>query len=547
MALGVVAVLAIGTFAVTRSSGDGAAPSPPEGRSDRLFESTDPVERGCALGEDLLLPLANGHDPAHSEDVTIVPNAPNYSGTFTITSHSGPWNYLQNVPLVLYGPGHIAPAGDIVGHAEVADVYPTIGELTGVQLPARRGKVLNDALDLERPSPPKLVLVIVWDGAGRNVLERWPDAWPTLARLEREGTSYQDAVVGSSPSITPAIHSTLGTGAYPVDHGVTAIEYRTKEGNVRNAFADRDPRDLRLTTFADEIDRALDNEPIVGTLAWKSWHIGMMGHGAATPDGDHDQLAIIGSDETISGNDAFYETPEGLDVLPNLQEHADDLDRTDGAADGMWMGHEILELHDNPAWVEAETDALIQMIDLGGYGDDDVTDFLFTNFKMTDIVGHQYTMDSKEMEIVLRAQDDSLARIVAHLEKAVGEFVIVLTADHGHTPDPDSSGAWPILQGQLAEDVDAYFDVPFGETLITTTSAAGPFLNDSVMRELRIEASDVAKFLNGYTIRDNWNADELPEAFADRGDEPVLAAAFASDQYDEVLECAGIRPLSPLP
>jgi hypothetical protein len=47
----------------------------------------------------------------------------------------------------------------------------------------------------------------------------------------------------------------------------------------REAFANKNPKDLKLTTFADEIDRALDNESVVGMLAWRSWHMGMLGHG----------------------------------------------------------------------------------------------------------------------------------------------------------------------------------------------------------------------------------------------------------------------------
>jgi Type I phosphodiesterase / nucleotide pyrophosphatase len=141
------------------------------------------------------------------------------------------------------------------------------------------------------------------------VLERWPDAWPNLARLTREGTSLIDAVVGSSPSITPATHSTLGTGACPRRHGVTAIEYRTEDGSVRQAFAGRNPADLRLTTMTDEIDLALNNEPKVGMLAWKGWHLGMLGHGTQKPGGDADEVGLIGTDEHITGNNSFYSTP----------------------------------------------------------------------------------------------------------------------------------------------------------------------------------------------------------------------------------------------
>ena len=555
----VLVVLVAGGFGAAAALRNGDDKSREPGRpvaADRTFESNDPIERACALERPLLARVWRGYHPKHSEDVTFVPLEPNYSGAFDVTSHSGPWDYLQNVPLVLYGPGSIAPEGEVGERASLADVFSTVGAMVGVPLPEREGRILHRALG-EAEAPPRLVVTIMWDGVGRNVLERWPDRWPNLARMEREGTSFVNATVGSSPSITPATHSTLGTGVFPRTHGVTAINLRTKNGDVRTAFNQRDPSDLKPTTFADEIDLALGNEPLVGMLAWKSWHIGMMSHGTMTPGGDADQLAIIGSDERITGNPLYYSAPDYLEEFPGLEEHADELDLEDGKADGKWRGHGILDLHDNPAWVEWETDALIAMLEGEGYGSDDVTDFFFTNYKPTDIVGHQYTMDSPEMGDVLEAQDAALGRLLEWLDANVGEYAVILSADHGHTPAPERSGAWPLLQGQLQEDIDAHFDAPQGKSLVEHANPVGPFLDRDVMDELGVTGADVAEFLNGYTIRDNWGGDELPEGYEDRGDENVIAAAWSRRQYAEVMRCAfgseeppasaGLRAKSPPP
>ncbi|HYP23386.1 MAG TPA: alkaline phosphatase family protein [Actinomycetota bacterium] len=537
----VLAVLVAGGFgAAAALRGDPDQPEGPGGLpppDERTFETDDPVERACALDKPLLARVWRGYHPKHSEDVTFVPLEPNYSGAFDVTSHSGPWDYLQNVPLVFYGPGVIAPEGRVRGPATLADVFPTVGAMAGVPLPEREGRVLHDALG-ETESAPRLVVTIMWDGVGRNVLERWPGRWPNLARMEREGTSYLTATVGSSPSITPATHSTLGAGVYPRTHGVTAINIRTKNGDVRTAFNQRDPGDLKQTTFADEIDLALGNEPLVGMLAWKSWHIGMMGHGTQTPGGDADQLAIIGGDERITGNPLYDSAPEYLENFGGLEEHADELDLEDGEADGKWRGHGILELHDNPAWVEWETDAILAMLENEGYGDDEVTDFFFTNYKPTDIVGHQYTMDSPEMGDVLEAQDAALGRLLDWLDANVSDYAVILSSDHGHTPSPERSGAWPLLQGQLQEDIDAAFDVPKGKSLVEQANPVGPFLDKEVMNELGVTGAEVAEFLNGYRIRDNWGGGELPEGFEDRGDENVIAAAWSRRQYGEVMRCA---------
>ncbi|MGH2817829.1 MAG: alkaline phosphatase family protein [Actinomycetota bacterium] len=534
LAVPVAAVVAGAIILVWNSRDDAASPAGALAEEERAFDTNDPVERGCGLDDRELVRIWRGYHRVHSEDVTTVPLPPNYSGSFGVTSHSGPWDYVQTVPLVLYGPGQISANGPVDEFASITDVYPTVGEMARVDLPGRAGRTLEEALE-DAAEPPRVVVVVVWDGVGRNVLERWPNRWPNLARMEQEGTSYLRATVGSSPSITPATHSSLGTGAFPRDHGVTAIAYRTATGEVRQPFADRNPKDLKLTTFADEIDRALGNEPLVGMLAWKSWQMGMMSHGTQLEGGDADLLALIGGTEKIRGNDAFYATPQYFTGgFPGLDKALDAADLDDGKSDGAWRGHEV-ELHDNPGWVRYHTRALLKMMKQEGYGADEVTDLLFTNLKITDIVGHQYSIDSPEMGAVLEAQDEALGELVDYLDRAVGNYTVIVTADHGHTPSARRTGAWPLMQGQLKDDIDARFGTK-DRPLVDETSAVGPFLSRDAMEDLAVTPGEVAEFLNDYTIADN-SPGELPEPYADRGDEPVLAAAFPGGRLDEIMRC----------
>jgi hypothetical protein len=101
-----------------------------------------------------------------------------------------------------------------------------------------------------------------------------------------------------------------------------------------------------------------------------------------------------------------------------------------------------------------------------------------------------------------------------------------------------------VRQGELRKDIEKEFDVPKGRSLVIETSAVGPFLNDEVAKDLGISAEDVARFLNGYKIRDNWTG-ELPAGYEDRGDENVLSAAFTRDQFPEIMRCAFGSPEPP--
>jgi hypothetical protein len=541
----IVALAAAGlTFLSSEDEpGDDLGRIPEPKQTQRVFASDDPLERACAMPVRYLKRLVRGYHPVHSEDVTIVPNEPNFVGSFEVTSHSGPWDYLQRIPLVLYGPGRIAASDQTTRAVDLTDVYPTVDELIDIDLPERDGAVLQEALDPAATGRPKLVLTIVWDGVGRNTLRVWPDEWPTLARMMKNGTSYSNAIVGSSPSITPSSHASLGTGTFTPKHGVPSIHYRTADGETRGTLERQDPSDLQLTTFADEADLALGNEPKVGLISYNTWHIAMLGKGLSVPGGDADLAGIINyrvGGQMVSNPD-FYSLPDYLVDFPGLEEHAEELDRSDGQADGRWMGRDVLAKQDNPAWTNFQLDATLAAWEREGFGDDEVTDFFFSNFKQTDLAGHSSTIDSPQMKATLKAQDDALAEMLAYLDREVGDYVVIFTSDHGHTRSPEITGAWPVGGGNLERDLQAHFEIPADEPLLTVASAYGLYLDYEVADRYKVGADDVARFLNSYTIEDNWAEGELPDGYESRKDEQTLAAAFPTKLLPRALRCAQKR------
>jgi hypothetical protein len=510
------------------------APAP---RADRPETTTlSPVERACGLDKRMLVRLWRGFDRRRSEDVVVVPREPNYFGSFQVTSHTGPWDYVQQIPLVLYGPPFIRSGVASDEPANLVDVYPTIGSLLDVDLPSRAGSELTESLKGGSGERPALIVVIMWDGVGSNVLTRWPDKWPNLSRLQVRGTSYSHATVGSSPSITPASHSSLGTGAWPRGHRVTAIRMRIR-GHPGRSFRGLDPHVLAKSTFADEVDRAFDNRSKVGLVAWQTWHLGMLGHGLAADGGDRDVVALIRRGGRIQGDKDFYSTPEYLSrVTPGLQRRVEETDRADGAADGKWLGHDV-GAKETPAWIAYQTDVVLRLLRHGEFGADSVPDLLMVNFKMTDVVGHFYTMDSPEMAENLAAQDAALGDIVHGLESMHRDFVLILSADHGHTPAPETSGAWPISQSELIADLNDAFGISDRESLVEKSHAAGFFLDRGVARRRGVGASDVARWLNDYRLADNSDG-ELPSAYRTKGSERLFSAAFASSDMGAVIRCA---------
>lgn len=554
VAVVVVVGLAVGAFLLVNDDGSDPSSASKLASDARIFSNDDPLERACDLSKRILVRTWRGDYKKRSWDLMVVPNYPNFSGAFETVNHSGPWDYLTDVPLVLYGPGRIAPAGEVGRPVSITDVYPTMGALTGVDLPPREGEVLAEALT-DAPGVPKLIITMVWDGAGRNVLEEWPGRWPTLERLMQEGTSYTTASVGSSPTITPAIHSNLGTGSFPRQHGIPGIYYRGANGDIVEAFAGRDTSQLELTTYADEIDQAFGNEPLVGMVASRSWHLGMFSHGSTIAGGDEDQLGIFRTSLVRDPGESDVEAGEGFAIPESLattewsrlEEYGAEVDRSDGKADGKWLGHPVLtgEIRDNPAWVQHEYDAITRMIEEEGYGADDVPDLFFTNLKMADTIGHHYLMDSEEMAQVLEALDEGLEDLVEYLDTEVQDYAIVLTADHGHTLPAQRTGAWPVGNTRLLNDIDDHFEIPEGESLVPDTVAVGLFFDEEVMQKYGVTEDEIARYVNSYTIRENWDEPDLPPGYEDRGDENVFAAAWPASQMDEVMECKFGAPTPP--
>lgn len=505
-------------------------------------------EASCAVDLEEMRRVRRGFAPGRSPEVMLLPREPNFVGGPIATSHSGPWEYLQRVPLVMYGPGFIREQGPVELDREVtlADLAPTYAELLGTEWPAEKpGRSISEALVPadERPTPPRLILTVVWDGGGWNVLDAWPGTWPTLARLRAAGTSVEGAIVGSSPSVTPSIHTTIGTGAFPKQHGIVGIYLRGPDGNIVSSFPAQTGRLIEVTTLADDFDRSLNNEPKVAMVGFKGWHLGMIGHGAEIEGGDRDHAVIINLSEQLTANETAYEMPEYLRSTPGLKRDLRTVDLDDGKLDNTWMGHEILnsprERRDTPAWILYQTRLLDRLIARGDYGADDIPDLIYTNYKQIDEAGHNWNMLSREMPEEIRYSDAALDDLIEILDREVGEgqWVLSLTADHGQAPDPDIAKGWPIAVIPFGVDLAAEFGLEADE-LVEKTSPVGIWLRQDTMEANGITLEQIADFAIGYRLADNVPEDgNVPEAYADRAREPIFEAAFPAPAMGRVWAC----------
>ena len=466
--------------------------------------------------------MRRGYVAGRSPDISLVPREPNYIGTADMPPHTGPWDYLVEVPLVFYGPGLIPPTGSVEGDATLADVAPTIEEMIGEEgLLPWEGRSLPVAATVR--DRPRLVLIVVLDGVGRNTLALHDGASPFLEEMSRLGIDYADATVGSSPSNTPPIHTTLGTGVFPRKHGIPHVRMRSRDGGYVDPFEGNDADSVRVPTLADVYDRRTNNVASVGLVATVNWHLGMIGHGASFPGGDRDVSVLLNDLGAVYGDASEYALPDVADPAA-LQRFTTELDGADGELDGRWRGQDLTEpalRYMSPAWVDYQTMVLKRTIDAGSFGHDDVPDLLYVNFKGADTSGHRFGVTSPEVGEVVESQDDALRSITAFLDRHMGKksWVVLVTADHGQTPYPEESDAYPIRGSELSADIESRF----GRGTVQRVAAAGVFLTDKAP-----PAPVVARWLGNYSLSDNIpEGDVVPEVWRAREEENLFQMVLA--------------------
>jgi hypothetical protein len=484
----------------------------------------------CGLPRRQLVKIWNGYNPERSGDIQFVPKAPNYMGDYL--SHAGPWEYLQRVPMLWYGPGHVPARGSVDDSVTMADVAPTIARFLRFDFRAPDGHPMKAALPPagQEGRPPRVVLAVVWDAGGRNVLAEHPNDWPNLQRLIPRGVWYEAAVVGSSPSHTAPIHATLGTGAFPATHGRIDGVFELDGRAVRPEVIG--PRDLLVPTLADVYDRAKDNVPRVSVVGATPWHLGMAGQGSYFDGGDTD-IGVLQTKDSwgLEGGAArYFQAPEYITTMPGYPDLIRSIDGEDGLLDGSWYGERfvdganLLRKHTTIDW---QTRIMSELVSREGFGKDDVPDLMFVNYKQIDAIGHGPSMNSPDMGAVVRRTDAALGELVRLMNKEVGtgEWMMVLTADHGSTPKPSVSGGFPISMPNFGEDLrDAFDEDGDDRDILLITRISQLWLDHEEMADNGVTLEQVSRWILRYTAGENvTDPSSLPPG---RASQRVFAAAF---------------------
>lgn len=529
--------------------GAAAVTAAPSGADDEVALSDAAwAKQVCKqLPADELQRTYDGLREDRSGDIHFFAKDPDFVGSGL--PHVGPWDYVQQVPMFWYGPGYIKPGVEVKRPVTSADIAATFADLLHFDWTAPDGRPMTEALEPEaqRKDPPKLVVTVIWDAAGINVLEEWPKDWPYFAELKKEGTWYDNATMGLSPTSTAQGHATIGTGAFPRSHALVAHHFRI--GETMTTPWSQGSRLLTLPTFADLYDRANGNEPRIAMVGSVPIHLGMMSHGTEWGGGDKDvailtnvnDASTLGAESPTWGmpvkNKPFYETPAWVD--PDQDPETVDyrstqyrngvaaVDQMDGRKDGKWRDESIEELKggfETPARIPWENSLVKDLIRKEQLGADDTPDMLFANYKVIDYVSHVWSMNSRYMQDSLRFQDEALKELIAYLDKEVGkgDYVLLVTSDHGAMPDPKVTKAFVASPGRVGSAIKS----KFGDDTVMLTQNTTAFLNIPALEADGYTVADVAKFVAGLTKEQTYLEGYQPSG--SEGRQKLFSSAFPS-------------------
>jgi predicted AlkP superfamily pyrophosphatase or phosphodiesterase len=392
---------------------------------------------------------------------------------------------------------------------------------------------------------PKLVVGIVIDQMRYDYLTRFYNRFGEggFKRMMNEGFNCKNNHFNYIPTYTGPGHASIYTGTTPKYHGVISNSWFDKDieksvycaedtsvqslGTLGNT-GQMSPHRMKTTSFADE-------NRLFTQMQGKTIGIAIKDRGAILPAGHTANAAywFQGKEEGNWISSSFYmdELPKWvrqfnkkhsvesylkewntLYDIATYTESGPDLNDFEGGFNGKETatfpydlkklqkdngGYDILK---GTAYGNSLTaDFAIEAIKSEALGTDDYTDILTVSFSSPDYVGHNFGVNSKEVQDTYLRLDLDLERLFKSLDELVGkgEYTVFLTADHAAVNVPSYLQSVKIPAGyfnsrEFSMKVNSFVTSTFGASdLIKSISNNQIFLNRKKIKELDLDLDDV--------------------------------------------------------
>ena len=386
-------------------------------------------------------------------------------------------------------------------------------------------------------TPPKLVVGIIVDQMRYDYLTRFYNRYGEggFKRMVNEGFTMRNNHFNYIPTFTGPGHSSVFTGTTPKYHGIIGNNWYDKESKkmvycagddtvnpvgTEHSAGKMSPHRMKTTTFTDQ-------NRLFTQMRGKTIGVSLKDRGSILPAGHTANAAywFHGADEGRWISSSFY-----MEQLPvwvsdfNASKKADSylkswntlypvgtyresgLDENDfeGGFSGKETAtfpYELNTLKDSnggydilkatPYGNSLTADFAMAAIKGEDLGKDEVTDVLTLSFSSTDYVGHNFGVNSKEIEDTYLRLDQDLERFFNFLDQEVGQgdYTVFLTADHGAIDVPSYLGSLGIPSGYLDNRATKSRFEEFVKSRIDSTGLIENISNDQIfLNRMKIDS-----------------------------------------------------------
>ncbi len=439
--------------------------------------------------------------------------------------------------------------------------FPILGILFFLPLPSASAP---------RPESPHLAVLVVFDQLRGDYLERWDDLYGDdgFHRLEKEGAWFQNCHYPYASTLTGCGHASLATGCSPDVNGIISNEWleggeevncvsdnhyervppvaaKVKEADSsrKEKYTGVAPTHLRAPTIGEAVKIGTGGKGRVVSLSFKD-------RGAVLPAGRNKDAVCYWLDT----KDGTFVTSTYYDSgyrnwVRAMNEHRDDhvdhwfgKDWTRLRSDVNYPErsqedekiHEALEkipggtfphpldggvkkqkssyygqLYNSPQGNELLLELVKKAVEGENLGRHENPDLLCVSFSSNDAVGHTWGPDSQEVLDTTLRTDLIVRDLLAFLDKQVGRgrYTLVLSADHGVCPVPESktgagTGEARLSPKQLRTAAESHLAERFGGDAKTrylegTDNTIYPwvYLNPKVLKANKLDAAAVERDL----------------------------------------------------
>ncbi|AZQ44727.1 alkaline phosphatase PafA [Nonlabens ponticola] len=400
---------------------------------------------------------------------------------------------------------------------------------------------------------PKLIVGIVVDQMRYDYLTRFYSRYGNdgFKRLMKDGFNFTNNHYNFIPTYTAPGHASIYTGTTPADHGIIGNNwydkfkgeyiYNTDDANVVSIGIEDDkegkmsPRRLLSSTVTDELELFTQGRAKVIGISIKD-------RGAILPAGHAADAAywMRGGDKGIFISSSFYmdAAPLWVQQFNNSNPAAkylkewntlypietylasgpdlNDYERAPRSKEQAIFPYDLANLaaeNGNYSLIKSTpygnsfvADFAIAAITNEQMGQDNTPDFLAVSFSSTDYVGHQYGVNSVEIEDTYLRLDKDIARLLNHLDQEVGDgnYTVFLTADHGAVNVPaylkeKKFNAGYFNERDFVRDLDTALTEKFGNgKLIRNVSNDQVFLNMQSVESIDASSQEVEEFIASF-------------------------------------------------